>query len=392
MRAKHTRNKKFLLALNAALVFALAFLVGSQFAKAQSASDTAIFDYYDNADSASGQKVAAIDPQLANYLNGSGEGESAPATALYPEFKDQLTANISPEIPKPGEEVTIALEVYSFDINAALITWKVDGKQIERGVGVKRFKFTAKQAGQNSVVTVLVEPSDRPSILKTFNFSAGEVDLLWQSNVYTPPFYRGKALYSPEATLTFVAMPRTPSGLINPKETIFNWRINNNNDAENSGFGRNTYTYEGPIIMRPVEVSVETHEAKGTKSLATADLVVENSNTFALFYENHPLYGPLFNKALRGSVFLTKNEFGLSAYPYFQSIGGKNSGPIYNWGIDASGSSIPANQNTITLRKNGGDEGRSTVELQVTNPNKILQSTGTGLVIEFDTSKNVPEL
>lgn len=391
----HGKKKILLLTLNAALVFSLSFMVGAQFAKAQNSGTQAIFDYFDQPDGmgnanqsqVDAKKVAAIDPQLSNYLNGSGEGQNAPATALYPEFKDQLTATVNPEIPKPEEEVTITLEVYSFDINAALITWTVDGKQVEKGPGIKRFKFNAKKAGQKTTVTALVEPSDRPSITKTFSFSAGEVDLLWQSDVYAPPFYKGKSMYTPEASLTFVAMPRTSSGLVNPKETIFNWRINYNNDAENSGFGKNSYTYEGPIILRPVEVSVETQDIKNSDAVASADIVVENQQPFAIFYENHPLYGVLFNKALRGSVSLAKNDFGLSAYPYFESIGNKNSGLEYNWEIDAVGAPIPPNQNTITLRKNSGDQGRSVIQLEITNPNKILQSTATGLVVEFDETR-----
>ncbi len=398
MRAKHMKHGKkkiFLLTLNAALLFSLSFMVGAQFAKAQNAGTLAIFDYFDqeddtgsaNSNQSDAKKVAAIDPQLSNYLNGSGEGQSAPATALYPEFKDQLTATINPEIPKPEEDVTITLEVYSFDINSTLITWTVDGKQVEKGVGIKKFKFKAKKAGQKTTVTALVEPSDRPSITKTFSFATGEVDLLWQSDVYVPPFYKGKSMYAPEANLTFVAMPRTSSGLVNPKETIFNWRINYNNDAENSGFGKNSYAYEGPIILKPVEVSVETKDAKNSDAVASADIVVENRQPFAIFYENHPLYGVLFNKALRGSVSLAKNDFGLSAYPYFESIANKNSGLEYNWEIDAVGAPIPTNQNTITLRKNSGNQGRSVIQLEITNPNKILQSTATGLVVEFDETK-----
>lgn len=394
MRKSPSKKKSFLLALNAALIFALAFMVGGQFAKAQNSDSQLIFDYEDSADSPTGSSrtLAAIDPQATNYLNGSGAGQSAPATALYPEFKDQLTATINPEIPQPGQEVTITLEVYSFDINSAMITWRVDGRQVEKAIGMKKFKFNAKQAGQNTTVTAIVEPTDRPAITKTFTFATGEVDLLWQSDVYVHPFYKGKSMYTPEATLTFVAMPRTSNGLINPKEVIFNWRVNYNNDAENSGFGKNSYTYEGPIILRPVEVTVEAKEARGSRGVATTDIVVENQNAFALFYENHPLYGVLFNRALRGTVLLTKNEFGLSAYPYFQSIVSKNSGPEYSWDIDASGVSIPQNQNTITLRKNSGEEGRGTVQLLVTNPNKILQSTQTGLNIEFDTSRNLTDI
>jgi hypothetical protein len=356
-----------LLALNAVLVFALAFIVGGQFAKAQSG-----------------------DAQADNYLAGSGDGSGGPtpATAMYPEFKDQLDATVFPEIPKPGEEVSITLEVYSFDINSVQTTWRVDGAVVEKGVGIKKFKFHAGPAGKSTTVSVVVEPADRPSITKTFTFKTGDVDLLWQSDVYVPPFYKGKSLYTPESNLTFVAMPRTSNGLVNPKSVVFNWKIDYEADAENSGYGRNAYRFEGPIIIRPVDVSVETYEAKGGKAAATADITVDNYDPFSLFYENHPVYGVLFNRALAGGIILKKSELGLSAYPYFESIQGKNSGLEYLWSVDGMYADIPTNQNTITLRKNQGDTGQSAVNLQMTNPNKILQSLITGIQINFDTTRN----
>lgn len=363
-----------LLALNGILVFGLAFIVGGQFAKAQNLS----FDM-------------TSDAQASNYLNGSGDGSEgyAPATAQYPEFKDQLDTEVTPEIPKPGESVTITVNAFSFDINSSRITWKVNGKTIQREIGVKKFVFQAGQAGQKTTVEVTVEPGDRPNISKTFTFSTGDVDVLWQSNVYTPPFYKGKALYTPEADLVFVAMPRNSSGLINPKDIVFNWRINYDADADNSGFGRNFYRYEGPIIVRPVDVTVDTYEAKGSKAAATGDATVENSNPLALFYENHPLYGMMFNQALEGSIILRKDELGLSAYPYFQSLANKNSGAAYTWDVDSYVADVPENQNTITLRKNQDqDSGQSVVNLRIENPEKILQTTGTGLVINFDTLRN----
>ncbi len=376
MRSKHNRHhrrKISLLILNGALVFALAFIVGGQFARAQSG-----------------------DAQADNYLNGSGdgsEGYAPPATAQYPEFKDQLDTTVTPEIPKPGEQTTITVNAYSFDINSALITWKVNGKVIQQDLGAKKFVFQAGLAGQTNVVDLTVAPSDRPSISQKFTFATGDVDLLWQSNVYVPPFYKGKALYTPEASLIFVAMPRTSSGVINPKNIVFNWKIDYEADAENSGFGRNSYTYNGPIIVQPVDVSVDTYEANSGKAAAVADMTVENDFPIALFYENHPLYGLLFNRSLEGSITAKKSELGLSAYPYFQSVLNKNSGPTYSWDVDTYGVDIPANQNTITLRKNSdSDIGRSAVRVQLDNLNKILQSTATGLVIDFDTTPSTPAL
>ena len=374
MRSKHNRHhrrKISLLILNGALVFALAFIVGGQFARAQSG-----------------------DAQADNYLNGSGDGSEGyvpPATAQYPEFKDQLDTTVTPEIPKPGEQTTITVNAYSFDINSALITWKVNGQVSQREIGAKKFIFQAGKAGQKTVVDLTVAPSDRPSISQKFTFATGDVDLLWQSDVYTPPFYKGKSLYTPESNLIFVAMPRTTGGIINPKNVVFNWKIDYEADAENSGFGRNYYTYEGPIIVQPVDVSVETYEAQGSKAAATADVTIGNSRPIALFYENHPLYGLLFNRSLEGSITAKKSELGLSAYPYFQSTLNKNSDTTYAWNVDSYGVDVPANQNTITLRKEQDtDIGKASVMVQAVNPMKILQSIGTALEVNFDTTTNVP--
>lgn len=370
---KSSHKKKIsLLILNGALVFVLAFIVGGQFARAQSSG--------------------TLDAQALNYLNGSGDGSEGyipPATAQYPEFKDQLDLEVTPEIPQPGELVTITVNAYSFDINSSRITWKINGETITRDIGYKKFTFHAGAAGQKTVVDLTVEPGDRPSLSHKFTFTTGDVDILWQSNVYVPPFYKGKSLYTPESNLVFVAMPRNSNGLVNPKDVVFNWKINYDADAENSGFGRSSYAYAGPIIVRPVDVTVDTYEAKGGKAAATADLTVGNSNPLALFYENHPLYGLMFNRSLEGSIILKKDELGLSAYPYFQSLANKNSGAMYTWDVDSYVADVPENQNTITLRKNQGqDDGQSVVSLQITNPNKILQTTGTGLVINFDTKQN----
>ncbi len=376
-------TKKFLLVINAILLFIIAFQISGRLVKAQ-------IIYFDEPQPVKNQSTGSTDSKTNNTIDTS-ELEALlnrPATAQYQEFKDQVSSVVSPENPGPDQLTNISLSTYSFDINSAEVTWKVNGKVIRKGLGIKNFGVVTGKAGSVTTVDVEIDPRDRPVITKTFTFKPGEVDLLWQSDVYVHPFYKGKRLYTPESTLTFVAMPRNTSGVIDPASTVFNWRINGNNQADKSGFGRNAYTFEGPIILRPVEVEIQAYtpskNAGEAKEVATADVTVQPKSSGVLFYENNPLYGVLFNKALRGNLILDKEELGVSAYPYFQTVRGKNSDLFYQWVVDTYQVDVPANQNTITLKRVQAEKGKSTIAVQSQNPLKILQTAQTALNITFD--------
>lgn len=375
MRKNNKTFKKILLGINAAAFFIVAFLIGGRLAGAQ-------IQYFDEPTSPT---TVAIDTKTQAQLEAL---RNRPATAQYEEFKDQIDASVVPENPGPNQQVKINLEVYSYDINSAEITWKVNGKVIDKGLGHKTFVFTTGKAGATTKVEATIDPRDRPSSVQTFSFTPGEVDLLWQADVYSHPFYKGKRLYTPESNVVLVAMPRNGTGNIRPSETVFNWKINGSNDAENSGFGRNTYVYEGPIILRDLEAEVETYSptpgAGDEKSVATAAITVSPYAAGLRLYENSPTLGILFNKALRGNITIDKPEMGIAAYPYFQTIATKNSDTNYTWIVDDNPVAVDPRQNTITLRRSEGDTGQSFVAVQSETPMKILQTAETGVNLSFD--------
>ncbi len=382
---RQSKRSKFLLALNGLLFFTVAFLIGSGIAAAQ-------IKYFDEPEPEpivqTPQQIAVANQNSAAREAELAELRSRPATEQYQEFKDQLSASVSPEHPGPNQEVKISVAVYSFDINSAEITWRQNGKVVASGLGRKNFSFKTGNPGVQTRIDVSIDPRDRPILTQTFTFIPGEVDLLWQAEVYSHPFYKGKSLYTPESNLTFVAMPRNNSGAIRPNETVFNWRVNDTRYADMSGYGRNTYLYEGPILLRPVKVEVETYTptkgAGDTKEIAKDTVTVEPTDAFMRFYEDNLSLGILFDRALLGNMTLYKPEVTVAAYPYFQTILGKNSGPTYSWIIDGVPVDLAPTQNSITLRKKEGEKGQSYIAVQSANPLKILQTTETALLISFD--------
>ncbi len=393
-------KRKTLLAINAILVFVIAFQIGGKLAAAQ----TKFFDepesgtvkYFDEPTSntptpvVTAEKVTSF--QAKKNTTSYKVDSSSPYTAQFPEYKDQLSSTISPENPGPNKEVTISVAVYSFDINSAIITWKKDGQIVSQGVGQKSFTFKTGLSGVTTKIDVAIDPRDRPIISDTYTFTPSEVDLLWQTDTYTPPFYKGKGLYTPESSVKLVALPRSASGTINPESTVFNWTENYNRKADLSGYGKNTYSFTGPILIRPTKIRVETHSPKAgdvnIKEVASTEVDLTPSNSGILFYEDNPALGVMFNKSLTGTVTLNKPDIKVAAYPYFQSIFNKNAGVEYSWVIDGFRVEIGKEQNSIILNKTDGESGNSTVQVQAKNPKRILQTNVSGINITFDTKSN----
>src|SRR4051812_22976069 len=53
----------------------------------------------------------------------------------------------TPEYPRAYEDVTLTLKTYSFDVDLAFITWKVNGQVVKSQIGAKSIKVNAKSTG-----------------------------------------------------------------------------------------------------------------------------------------------------------------------------------------------------------------------------------------------------
>jgi hypothetical protein len=130
-------------------------------------------------------------------------------------------------------------------------------------VGKKEFKFTMSESGKLVTIDFEAVPTNAPVISKTWNFAPVDVDILWQANTYTPPFYKGKALFTPESNVTFIALFNIIIGgkRVDPSDVVYKWKVNRTVDGANSGFGKNSYNYTGSIILRPALIQAEVYAA-----------------------------------------------------------------------------------------------------------------------------------
>lgn len=303
-----------------------------------------------------------------------------------PDIQEQVSYTVTPEIPQPNQEVTITAEAYGTDLNRAQITWYINGKSILSGIGEKKLTFTVGSLGSSNVVEVRIKPiKNGPEITKSWSFTPAQVDVLWEAHTYTPPFYKGKALYTTEADVTFVAIPNIviEGKSVAGNNAVYKWKEDYTAYADKSGYAKNTYNFTGSILGGDTNVSVEAYSQSNPEAKGRGSTDIENENPLALYYEDHPLYGIFFNQALTDTVYTNKTQLKVALFPYFFSTKGKNSDVSYEWILNNTNLDVPATENTMLFSLSGTTLGEADIETKITSPNKIIQQANNTLAIVF---------
>jgi hypothetical protein len=311
------------------------------------------------------------------------EQDKLPISAQVPSIKEQVFVDVYPTVPKPGDVVTLSATAFGgIDINSADINWIVNGKSVLKGRGEKEFSVKVGGDGVLTTVEMRVQPQYGEEVVRTFKFNPAEVDVLWQANTYTPPFYKGKAFYTPEANVEFVAMPNittTNGSKIQPSKAVYNWRIDYTAYGDKSGFGKNVFKFAGSILSKPTNVNVVAYDPLNNESAGVGKLDIGPTQPLLLMYEIHPTYGPMFNRAAVGTYRFGAQDIQLGAYPYFFSTTSKKN-IKYAWTINNyTLEELPENQDFLTLQKLKQEAGQSTIAVTASLDEKVLQQSDTKL-------------
>ena len=292
---------------------------------------------------------------------------------------------LTPELPGPHQNVSVRLTSYSGDLDRASISWSLNGKTILSGVGKKVFSFTTGASGSSSRILLTVTGADG-TVEKSLTIQPGEVDMLWQTtDSYTPPFYRGKALPSPEGTIKIVAMPTIQSGgtAIKANSLVYKWSRNNKVSADSSGYGKNSIVFRNNYLDLSENITAEVSSLDSSAG-AKGKILINIGQPFVLFYENSSLGGIIYENALPGNLNMSNQEIKITAEPYFISAFDKLGGDMkYEWQLnDDTVNSSPGDGSSIILRNEGGS-GSARISLAVSNIKRILQTAGNSFLVNF---------
>ncbi|MES2224006.1 MAG: hypothetical protein V4469_03705 [Patescibacteria group bacterium] len=301
-----------------------------------------------------------------------------------PDLDEQIDVTLDPSFPQPGEPITVTLDAYGVDLDNSNISWTANGTTILEGKGQKVLKTTAGKSGQITTIKAAIDAPNSKEVIKTVTINPQSVDIIWEADTYTPPFYKGKALFSAEEKVTFVAMPNQTSA----KNTIYKWSQDGEVLKDQSGFGKNTLPYEGDILAGQVDVSVETTD--GTQNTASNNISIAPTKPEVYMYEKNPLYGTLFNKELSTLFDLGTNQEGtLSIYPFFYGVTNRGDSKLtYNWSINNNPIEVPTTQNDMTFRNTTNVDGKSAINIDVINTDNSFEDVSKGTLINFNKPGN----
>lgn len=298
---------------------------------------------------------------------------------------DELVVSLTPERPGAFTSVAVEAESYVADLSRSSVRWILNGEVALEGVGEKRFTFRTGALGSVARLGITAETRDGRVFNKDLIIRPAEVTLLWQAYSYTPPFYKGKALFPFQGTVAVAAIPFfvTESGeKMDARELVYTWEEDGKVVGSASGYGNSLFAFVGGVPMREKTVSVEVGSEDNTL-LASAEIVIQPVAPRLLLFENHPRYGILFNKALTNSFALQGDEVRLSAVPFFFEAARRADAALeYLWQANFSplqGEKAP----DIALRRVSGRAGDATVSLEARRAERSFQGDHTQLTVSF---------
>jgi len=294
----------------------------------------------------------------------------AVSTHAQIDFGVDFSISLTPAHPSPGEIVRLEVSSALLDLQIGEIIWYANEKEIARGPGKTTIELTAPALGAQTRVRALYIEEGFERAKADSTIRPVEIDLLWESDSYTPPWYKGRALPSAGTNVRLEAIPRfvrTDGTRVNSADIIFTWKRNGYAIPGTSGRSRSKVLIESPALFATDDISVEARSADGVFA-GEASVRIPSSEPVLSLYENHPLFGVLHHNALSAANQLEEEEISFTAIPYFaDATSPRDQALVYEWRVSTNViPNDPAQPNEITINAEGSS-GNAQIDLSLSH-------------------------
>lgn len=294
-----------------------------------------------------------------------------------------LDLTMVPEYPAPGDSVTLTISSYGVDLDRSAIVWYADGKEIAHGNGLTTTNVTAGKLGTAADITIVAQEQEGLIGSAHATIRPTEVDLLWESDSYAPPYFRGRTLAGTNATIRAQAVARfvRPDGsTIAEDGIVYSWYRGTTRIA--SGRGRSSVNTSGPSLFGSDTLSVVAESADGIYH-GRASIRIDGVDPTLELYENHPLFGVLYHRALSDSATTLETELKVTAVPYFAHVAVPHDANLtYKWKLESTAlAPDPKHPETFTVATKGYT-GPVAIELNLTSASDLfLKATNSWKIV-----------
>jgi len=297
------------------------------------------------------------------------------------DIKDQLDfeIKINPPYPQPGD--IIMMEVYSnsIDLNKSEITWLKSGKIILSGLGQKRVSnYKINSLGETEIITVKIQTENYGLLEKSITIQPAYVDFYFETDTYTPPFYKGKSAFVRQSQIKVIAMPQiidAEGNRLSYRDFTYKWYLNNRL-IDGKKTGENFIYIQDSYYNNQLDVNV-VMEHLHSDLILSKSIILTPEEPEIVIYEEDPALGIKFNKAILDQKNTSDREFSIKVIPF--NFNDKNN-LEYKWQLDGNLISGIVDD-YITFRANGSSDIDSMISVDVNNPISITQSKSHSLNI-----------
>lgn len=269
-----------------------------------------------------------------------------------------FTMGASPEYPTPHSKATLSFVSSFLNLANATVSVSVDGKEIYTGA-VHPVSVTLGRAGKAVEVTATVSYNGS-EYTQTLTLRPQDVVLVAEPLASAPVLYPGKPRIPLEGTVRVVAIANvrnSQGAVINPAALSYAWKVDETQLIPSSGIGKTAIVVSSPPQHRGREVSVVITNADATLT-GGASLSILSEEPSVRVYENDPLLGIRYDRALSGRYAIGSTESTLFAAPFsFPTKGGQ---PTIEWFLNGS---FAQSGSSITLRPSGSGGGTASLSV-----------------------------
>ncbi len=273
-----------------------------------------------------------------------------------------FTVSIDPQYPAPYGTATLSFLSSSLDLTNATLAVSANGKSIYRG-SVQPVAVALGRAGSATTVLASVT-SGGDSFSQTLSIRPQDVALIAEPVSSAPLLYRGKSSIPLDGNVRVVAVANLKSAsgsALNPNSLSYAWTVDGAEIANVSGIGKSAIMVASPLQYRARDVSVTVMSTDG-RYVGGASLSLTAREPSVRLYENDPLLGIRFDRALSGAYSITGAESAFYAAAF--SLPTTQGTPLFQWFLD--GGAVQTG-NAITLRPSGSGQGRALLSLVVSS-------------------------
>jgi hypothetical protein len=284
---------------------------------------------------------------------------------------ERVELSAEPEFPTPNATVSITAHT-SLESLAHLFSWTVDGELRAEGVGLTALKVPVGELGTETVVEVALMEQGEIKGAAVYVLRPTEVDLVWEGKTYVPPLYQGLPLANGNADVVIAAYPHfMRNGREIPREQLsYTWEVDGVVVQDKSGYGRATLTMKPPRYSNSFRVGVVVQSRDGLLR-GRGVSVITPVQPRAIVYEDRPLVGLNFNRAITSVFPLAGDEATFKTIPFFAA---RASTLEYEWRIN--GTLLPESAEepgTATFRRTGATSGTYPIEVRLSDTRFLFE-------------------